>query len=110
MDEIEERALKLIRRSSDGILQNQLWKELEIDSRRCTRIIRRLLDAAMVERESVVVDGIRTYRIRFTGGTRKFELLIAGNLFDPCVGCIDECKPHRCAQLNKWIRGLGAEL
>ncbi|RLG24596.1 Lrp/AsnC family transcriptional regulator [Methanosarcinales archaeon] len=110
MDEIEERALKLIRRSSDGILQNQLWKELEIDSRRCTRIIRRLLDAAMVERESVVVDGIRTYRIRFTGGTQKFELLIAGNLFDPCVGCIDECKPHRCAQLNKWIRGLGAEL
>ncbi|MEA1943979.1 MAG: Lrp/AsnC family transcriptional regulator, partial [Euryarchaeota archaeon] len=90
MEEIEERALELIRRSSDGILQNRLWKELEIDSRRCTRIIRKLLDAAMVERESVVADGVRTYRIRFTGETRKFELLIAGELFDPCVGCIDE--------------------
>lgn len=110
MEEIEERALELIRRSETGVLQNRLWKELEIDSRKCTRIVRRLMDAKLVERESVVSDGVRTYRIQFSGGVRKYELLIARDMFDPCVVCIDECKPARCVRLNKWIRELGLEL
>ena len=115
MEEIEERALELVRRSKDGILLSQLGGELGINSRRCTRIVRTLLDAGVVERESQVVDRVRTYLIRFTGESKreidvsKYELLVAGDAFDPCVGCTDECKPTRCAQLNKWIRGLGAE-
>ncbi|NOQ29263.1 MAG: Lrp/AsnC family transcriptional regulator, partial [Methanosarcinales archaeon] len=47
MEEIEERALGLIRRSKDGILQNQLRLELGVDGRRCARIVRTLLDAKM---------------------------------------------------------------
>jgi hypothetical protein len=110
MEEIEEHALGLIRRSKDGILQNQLRLELGVDGRRCARIVRTLLDAKMAGRELVTTDGVRTYLIRFTGGVRKYELLIAGSKFDPCIGCIDECDPVRCAQLNKWIKGLGVEL
>jgi len=115
MEEIEERALELVRRSKDGILLSQLGGELGANSRRCTRIVRTLLDAGMVERESLVVDRVRTYTIRFVGESKsaidisKYELLVAGDVFDPCVGCTDECKPTRCAQLNKWIRKLGAE-
>ena len=110
MEEIEERTLGLIRRSKDGILQNQLRLELGVDGRRCARIVRTLLDAKFVGRELVTTDGVRTYLIRFTGGVRKYELLVAGEKFDPCVGCIDECDPVRCAQLNKWIKELGVEL
>lgn len=115
MEEIEERALELVRRSKDGILLSRLGGELGINSRRCARIVRTLLDAVLVERESLVVDRVRTYLIRFTGEGKseinisKYELLVAGDVFDPCVGCTDECKPTRCAQLNKWIRKLGAE-
>ncbi len=115
MEEIEERALELVSRSKDGILLSQLGSELGTNSRRCTRIVRTLLDAGMVERESLVVDRVRTYMIRFVGESKsaidisKYELLVAGDVFDPCVGCTDECKPTRCAQLNKWIRKLGAE-
>ncbi|MEA1895387.1 MAG: Lrp/AsnC family transcriptional regulator [Euryarchaeota archaeon] len=107
MEEIEERALGLIRRGKDGILQKHLRLELGVDGRRCARIVRTLLDAKFVERELVMTDGGRAYRIRFTGGVGKYELLIAGTKFDPCVGCIDECDPTRCARLNKWIRALG---
>ena len=110
MEEIEERALGLIRRSKDGILQNQLRLELDVDGRRCACIVRTLLDAKMVGRELVARGGVRTYLIRFAGAVRKYELLIAGGKFDPCVGCIDECDPARCAQLNKWIRKLGMDL
>ena len=110
MEAIEERALAVIRRSKDGILQRHLRTQLGIDGRKCARIVRRLLDAKVAGRELVTTDGVRTYLIRFTGGVGKYELLIAGEKFDPCVGCIDECNPARCAQLNKWIRELGVSL
>ena len=110
MEEIEERALGLVRRSKGGILQNQLRLELGVDGRRCAHIVRALLDAKSVGRELVTTGGVRTYLIRFTGGVGKHELLIAGGKFDPCIGCIDECDPIRCAHLNKWIRELGVSL
>ncbi len=110
MEEIEERALGLIRRGKDGILQNQLRLELGVDGRRCACIVRTLLDAKVARRELVTTGSVRTYLLRFTGGVRKYELLIAVGKFDPCVGCIDECDPVRCARLNKWIRELGVSL
>jgi len=120
MEEIEERVLELVRRARDGILQSQLWKELGINSRQGVRTVRTLLDEGLVERESIVAAGVRACRIRFTGvieeyvpptvpDSSNYELLIAGGVFVPCVGCIDECKPSRCIRLNRWVRGLGAE-
>ncbi len=120
MGEIEERVLELVRRARDGIPQSQLWKELGINSRQGVRTVRTLLDEGLVERESIVSDGVRACRLRFTGvieeyvpptvpDSSNYELLIAGGVFVPCIGCIDECKPPRCIRLNRWIRGLGAE-
>jgi len=110
MEEIEERALGLIRRGKDGVLQKQLRLELGVDGRRCARIVRTLLDAKSVVRELVTREGVRAYLIRFAGGVGKYELLVAGTKFDPCVGCIDECNPVNCARLNKWIKALGISL
>lgn len=120
MGEIEERVLELVRRARDGILQSQLWTELGINSRQGVRIVRTLLDEELVKRESIVTGDVRACWLRFTGvieeyvpltvpDSSKYELLIAGGVFVPCIGCIDECKPPKCIRLNKWIRGLGAE-
>jgi len=112
MEEIEGQVLKLICHSRDGVLQSRIWKEMGINSRQCSRIIRKLLDEGLVERESVVAAGVRTYKISYCGETLvdKYRLLIAGDVFDPCAGCIDDCNPPRCAQLNRWIMGLGVKL
>ena len=111
MEEIEEQTLNLIRRSKEGALQSHIWKELGINSRQCSRIIRKLLDEGRVERESVVTDGVRTYRISYCGkvGVSKYELLISGNVLDPCAGCIDDCNPPKCTRLNRWIMGLAVK-
>ncbi|MBP7145608.1 MAG: winged helix-turn-helix transcriptional regulator, partial [Methanoculleus sp.] len=50
MSDQEEEALKVIQSSRQGVLQSDLWKELEIDSRKCSRIVKRLLDAGLIER------------------------------------------------------------
>lgn len=114
MEEIEEQALDLIRRNTDGVFQSRIWKELGINSRQCSRAIRKLLDEGLVGRESVVTGGVRTYKISYcgeeVGGVNKYELMTAGDAFDPCAGCIDDCTPTRCISLNRWIRALDVEL
>jgi len=108
MEAIEEQALDLIRRNTDGVFQSRIWKELGINSRQCSRAIRKLLDEGLVGRESVVTDGVRTYKINYcgeVGGVNKYELMTAGDTFDPCAGCIDDCTPTRCTSLNRWISG-----
>ncbi len=112
MEELEEQTLDLIRRNIDGIFQSRIWKELGINSRQCSRAIRKLLDEGLVGRESVVAGGVRTYKISYCGevvGVNKYELMTAGDIFDPCAGCIDDCTPTRCTSLNRWIRALDAE-
>ena len=110
MEELEEQTLDLIRRNIDGIFQSRIWKELGINSRQCSRAIRKLLDEGLVGRESVVTGGVRTYKISYCGevGVNKYELM-TGDIFDPCAGCIDDCTPTRCTSLNRWIRALDAE-
>ncbi|RQD81826.1 Lrp/AsnC family transcriptional regulator, partial [Methanosalsum natronophilum] len=61
---IEESAFHVIKKKKDGIYQNELWKELEIDSRKCSRIISKLLEEGLVTRESAVSNGSRTYLIK----------------------------------------------
>jgi len=113
MEEIEEKALNLIRRNMDGVFQSQIWKELGINSRQCSRTIRKLLDEGLVGRKSMVTGGVRTYKISYCGevdSVNKYELMTAGGAFDPCAGCIDDCAPTRCTALNRWIRALDVEL
>ncbi len=43
---IEETALEVISKHEEGVFQNKLWKELDIDSRKCSRVIAKLLKDA----------------------------------------------------------------
>jgi Lrp/AsnC family leucine-responsive transcriptional regulator len=98
-------ALDYIRLHQEGVLQSDLWKVLKIDSRKCSRIVAKLLKDKLITREVESAEGIRTYRLFYAdrSNSRRFKSLIAVELFEPCAGCIEECTPAHCAKLSEWI-------
>lgn len=62
---MEIKALELIIKAGEqGLLQQDLWKLLGIDSREGSRITLKLLKKKLIHREPVVVRGRRTYLLR----------------------------------------------
>ncbi len=101
---MEEEVLKVIRERKDGVYQNELWKLMGIDSRKCSRIITKLLSNELIEREKSVNNGARTYLITVaTSKEASFDLLLAGDMFSPCAGCRLACQPEYCPYLTNWI-------
>jgi predicted transcriptional regulator len=100
-----EEALEYIKSRQEGVLQSDLWKALKIDSRKCSRIVAKLLKENLITREGESIDGIRTYRLYYAdkGNSRRFRSLMAVEIFEPCAGCIEECVPEHCAKLSEWI-------
>ena len=108
-----EEALEYIKSHPEGALQSDLWKVLKIDSRKCSRIVAKLLKDNIITRAVESVDGIRTYRLFCSekSHSRRFDPLLAVDAFEPCAGCIEECIPEHCANLSEWIFSIvmGAE-
>jgi Lrp/AsnC family leucine-responsive transcriptional regulator len=100
-----EEALEYIRSHEGGVLQSDLWKVLEIDSRKCSRIVAKLMKDNLITREIETAEGIRTYRLYCAdkSKSRRFKSLMAVDIFEPCAGCIEECEPEHCAKLSEWI-------
>jgi len=101
-----EEALEYIKSCEDGVLQSDLWKCLDIDSRKCSRIVSKLLKEDLITRVPESADGVRTYRLRYVGvqsSAGRFGQLLAGVIFEPCAGCINECVPEHCPELSEWI-------
>ncbi len=100
-----DEALEYIKLHQEGVLQSDLWKALKIDSRKCSRIVAKLLKDNLITREGESIDGIRTYRLYYAdkGNSRRFKSLMAVEIFEPCAGCIEECVPEHCAKLSEWI-------
>ncbi|MCZ7382273.1 MAG: MarR family transcriptional regulator [Candidatus Methanoperedens sp.] len=111
--EIEEKVLKLIKSSKNGILQNELWKKAKIDSSKCSRILAALEKEGKISREKESKKGVKTYLIKYIGKkeekTRNFKLLLIGDMFSPCTGCALECEPEKCVILAEWVYGLEKE-
>ncbi|MDD4306745.1 MAG: Lrp/AsnC family transcriptional regulator, partial [Methanosarcina sp.] len=102
--DLEEEAYNLIKSHKDGIFQNVIWKELDIDSRKCSRIVKKLLDKDLITREVGVSNGARTYLLRAKEEVKeKYDLLLAGELFSACTGCTGDCQPEYCGKLSEWI-------
>ena len=105
--DLEEEAYNIIRRHKDGVFQNVIWKELNIDSRKCSRIIKKLLDKDLIIREVGVSNGARTYLLKAKEDVKeKYDLLLAGNMFSSCTGCTGDCSPEYCGRLSEWIGSL----
>lgn len=108
--DLEEEAYNLIKSHKEGIFQNVIWKELDIDSRKCSRIVKKLLDKDLITREVGVSNGARTYLLRAKEEVKeKYDLLLAGALFSACTGCTGDCQPEYCGKLSEWIGNLMQE-
>ncbi|MBP1910030.1 helix-turn-helix transcriptional regulator [Methanolobus bombayensis] len=104
---IEETAFNLIRESKEGVFQNELWKMLEIDSRKCSRVVSKLLKEDLIVREQAVSNGARTYLLKVKEEEKPcFDLLLSGDMFSPCAGCRDACQPEICEKLTIWVANL----
>ncbi|HOD85517.1 MAG TPA: Lrp/AsnC family transcriptional regulator [Methanoculleus sp.] len=109
MSDLEEEALGVIQSHREGVLQSDLWKLLDIDSRKCSRIVKRLLDAGLIERIEFRSDGIKTYLLRAKKRAVDPGLILAGEEVLPCIGCDRECDPEGCTILLDWIYQLALE-
>ena len=61
--EIEDSALLIIKSEDGGVLQSDLWKMLGIDSRKCSRMLCKLVNDGQIVRKWETVKGTRTYRL-----------------------------------------------
>lgn len=102
----EEDAFRLIASMPDGVLQSELWKMLGVDSRKCSRIVKKLLDSSRVERIEYRQEGIKTFRLIAKKGPADPRCLLAGDELIPCIACEEECTVNDCNRLLDWMYQL----
>ena len=93
-----------------GILQSELWKRLNADSREGSRAVLRLEKKGLIERKRELHGGRWTFRVL---SKRKFSRI--DSIADvPCAFCEDEPKcgqsavvtPSKCVKLTQWLEGI----
>ncbi len=104
-DPIDE-TLKLIQSKPEGILQSELWKELGVDSRKCSRIVKKLEEAGVIERTEFKKEGIKTFLLRAKKMPVNPSDLLAGDELIPCICCELECIVEECHPLMDWMYQL----
>ena len=104
-DPVDE-GLKLIQSRPEGVLQSDLWKELGVDSRKCSRIVKKLEESGLIERLEFKKDGIKTYLLRSRQQPVNPSELLAGDELIPCIGCELECVVEECHPLMDWMYQL----
>lgn len=102
---IKEKVLDMIKSSDGGILQRDIWENLGIDSKKCSRIVMDLEREGLIRREWEKLGGTRSYRI-FYRFTTQYDFLFANGQISPCIGCFEECDPEDCEDLDSWIQYL----
>ena len=103
MPQTAEDALKIIQAKPEGVLQSDLWKILEVDSRKCSRIVKKLLDSGTIERIEFRKDGIKTFILKAKKRPVDPNRLLAGEELIPCIGCDMECTVIECPRLLDWM-------
>lgn len=100
-----EQALTFIKNHPDGIVQSELWKELGIDSRTCSRILKHLEDEGRIMRQAAKGN---TFLVSWVKTDKKIDLMLimAGDAILPCVACTEECDVPSCKMLEDWIYEL----
>jgi len=106
MADPEEEGLKLIQSRPEGVLQSELWKELGVDSRKCSRIVKKLEECGLIERVEFKKDGIKTYLLKARLQPVNPCDLLAGEELIPCIGCELECIVEECHPLMDWMYQL----
>ncbi len=104
MEDLVENTYTYICQQENGIIQSNLWKELEIDSKTCSKVLRVLEDTKRITRKKEK----GTYLVKGKIVPKKFNssLLMAGNSIVPCVACMEECDVPTCKLLEDWLYDL----
>ena len=68
-------ALLLIGSRNEGFLQSDLWKHLNIDRSKCSKIVTALERLGLIERIPISTGGIRTYLIRPVDASERVKNL-----------------------------------
>ena len=92
LNEDERAGLELIRETG-GIHQSDFWKELDVSSRKGSRITDALAGRDLIQREETVYSGHNTYYLTPAARDLDFSLLMAGDMLSPFVGD-DEVNAH----------------
>ena len=113
LGELEKKAYELIKSQGEqGLLQSELWKKMNIDSREGSRITLQLLKKGLIVREPVVHNGRRTYKLY---AVKRYDIVIKINLDSvkdiPCFTCryFNRCgignyyDPRTCPILTEWL-------
>jgi hypothetical protein len=104
----EREALELVRERG-GVYQSDLWKELDVSSRKGSRIASALAEGGFVEREESVHEGNNTYFLTpvVDEWDLDFSLLMAGDMLSPFVG--EEEIDAESDAFSQWIMTLAYE-
>ncbi len=98
--------------NENGLHQSELWKELDISSRKGSRLCKNLEEKGVLKREETVYNGYVTYYLE-TVEIKKdlddldFSLLMAGDMMSPFVNQ-DKIDIHD-STFSAWIMNLAAE-
>jgi DNA-binding Lrp family transcriptional regulator len=102
----ELRGLELIRETG-GIHQSDFWKELDISSRKGSRIAESLVESELIKREDTVYNGHNTYYLEPAARDLEFRLLMAGDMLSPFIG--EEEVDPRSDSFSQWLMNLAYE-
>jgi len=103
LSEDELAGLELVRETG-GIHQSDFWKELDVSSRKGSRIVESLVEKEMIDREETVYNGHNTYHLSPTARDLEFSLLMAGDMLSPFIGD-EEINPQSDA-FTQWVMNL----
>ena len=103
LSEDERRGLELVRETG-GIHQSDFWKELDVSSRKGSRIVESLVEKELIDREDTVYNGHNTYHLSPTAKDLEFSLLMAGDRLSPYIG--DEEIDAQSDMFTQWIMNL----
>jgi len=106
LSEDEHEGLELIRETG-GIHQSDFWKELDVSSRKGSRIADALEESGLIQRENTVYNGHNTYYLEPAARDLDFALLMAGDMLSPFIG-EEEVDPQADA-FSQWMMNLAYE-
>ncbi|WP_338739524.1 MarR family transcriptional regulator [Haloplanus salilacus] len=103
----DERAALDLVLETRGIHQSDLWKELDISSRKGSRIAESLVESGLIRREETVYQGHNTYYLMPTVEDLDFAMLMAGDMLSPFIG--EEEVDPRSDAFSQWLMNLAYE-
>jgi hypothetical protein len=111
-NDLEQKALHfVIGTGFKGVLQSELWRELDASSREGSRVAIKLEEKGLIRREKELQGGRWTYRLF----PKRMPASIESIADCPCLLCKDNARcdptttisPKDCAKLTEWIVSLG---